>query len=278
MHLQVTFLSELTNNTGNRLSPSAFGENKRYRKRSNLQWSKQHNPDKQTWSVWKKMITTIYCGAKDSLFLRPTMRLGQWQCNHFQHTQIHPYLYSPSTMEIYQQKPQQTTQWFASTNNQEEIQIMLDSSTSCSTIPSDSYPIERKTKTNFRLFPNHAHIQCKRKTIQSWKEYIQQLDDWTKLLIQNHNFHQGAESLPLHITQQTNLIIATDGSKYEKRNGGSCIIALEDGTHIATGHNPNFGQANKTSSYRTEVYASLAVLLFLHHYAKYYKITLVTLV
>ena len=64
MHLQVTFLSELTNTACNRLSPSTFGENKRYRKRSNLQWSKQHNPDKQTWSVWKKMITTIYCEKK----------------------------------------------------------------------------------------------------------------------------------------------------------------------------------------------------------------------
>ena len=166
------------------------------------------------------MITTIYCGEKDSLFLRPAMRLGQWKCNHFQHIQIHPYLYSPSTMEIYQQKPQQTTQWFASTNNQEEITIMLDSATTCSTIPSDSYPIERKTKTNFRLFPKHAYLQCKRKTIQSWNEYIQQLDDWTKLLIQNHTFYRGAESLLLHLTQQTNLIIATDGSKYEKKRWG----------------------------------------------------------
>ena len=38
-----------------------------------------------------------------------------------------------------------------------------------------------------------------------------------KLPIQNHNFHQGAESLLLHLTQQTNLIIATDGSKYENK-------------------------------------------------------------
>ena len=52
----------------------------------------------------KKMITTIYCGANNSLFLRPNMRLGQWKCNHFHHTQIHPYLYFPPTMEIYQQK------------------------------------------------------------------------------------------------------------------------------------------------------------------------------
>ena len=125
----------------------------------------------------EKMITTIYCGAKDSLFLRPAMRLGQWKCNHFQHIQIYPYFYSPSTMVIYQQKPQQTTQWFASTKIQEEIQIILDSATTCSAIPSDSYFIERKTKTNFRLFSKHAYIQCKRKTIQSWKEYIQHLDD-----------------------------------------------------------------------------------------------------
>ena len=36
MHLQVTFLSELTNTADNRLSPSVFGENKCYRKRSNM--------------------------------------------------------------------------------------------------------------------------------------------------------------------------------------------------------------------------------------------------
>ena len=100
----------------------------------------------------KKMITIIYCRANNSLFLRPNMRLGQWKCNHFHHTQIHPYLYSLSTMEIYQQKPQQTTQWFASTNNQEKIHIMLDSATTYSTIPSDSYPIERKTKKNPPFF------------------------------------------------------------------------------------------------------------------------------
>ena len=90
------------------------------------------------------MITTIYCGSKYSLFLRPAMRLGQWKYNHFQRVRIHPYLYSPSTMKIYQKKPQQTTQWFASTKNQEEIQIILDSATTCSAIPSDSYPVERK--------------------------------------------------------------------------------------------------------------------------------------
>ena len=125
----------------------------------------------------KKNLTAIYCRTDNSLFLRPNMRLGQWKCNHFHHTQIHPYFYFPSTMEIYQQKPQQTTQWFTSNNYQEEIYIMLDLSTICSTIPSDSYPIERKTKTKFHPFPTHAYLQYKAKTIKSWTEYIQQLDD-----------------------------------------------------------------------------------------------------
>ena len=57
-------------------------------------------------------------------------------------------------MELYQQIPQQTTQWYATTNNEEEKHIMLDSTTTYSTIPSDSYPIERKTKTNVRPIPS----------------------------------------------------------------------------------------------------------------------------
>ena len=76
MHIQVTFMSELTNNTSNILSPSAFGENKCYRKRSNLQWSTQHNPDKQTCYVGKEMVTIIYCRAENVLFLRSNMRVG----------------------------------------------------------------------------------------------------------------------------------------------------------------------------------------------------------
>ena len=77
MHLQVIFLSELTNDVDNRLSPSAFGENRCYRNRSNIQWSKQHNPDKQKLSVGKKMTTTIYCRANNALFLRSNMQLVQ---------------------------------------------------------------------------------------------------------------------------------------------------------------------------------------------------------
>ena len=38
------------------------------------------------------------------------------------------------------------------------------------------------------------------------------------------------------------------------------------------GHNPNFGQISAINSYRAEVYASLAVILFLHLYSVYYHL------
>ena len=61
-------------------------------------------------------------------------------------------------MEIYKQKSIKTPQWYATTINQEKINIMLDSATPYSIIPSDSYLIEWKTKTNFRLYPLQLYL------------------------------------------------------------------------------------------------------------------------
>ena len=76
-----------------------------------------------------------------------------------------------------------------------------------------------------------------------------------------------------YIQNNTPLIISSDGSKGERRSGGSWIIAFECGTHIVKGHTPNFGQISAINSYRAEVYAFLAATLFLHLYSVYYKCT-----
>ena len=58
-------------------------------------------------------------------------------------------------------KLDRTMQWYATTKSQKELHIMLDSATTCSTIPSDSYPIERKSRTGFRIYPINTCIQNK---------------------------------------------------------------------------------------------------------------------
>ena len=82
------------------------------------------------------------------------------------------------------------------------------------------------------------------------------------------------KSLLTHIQQRIPLIISTDGAKEHQKSGGRGIIAVENGHHITTGYNSNFGQLKNITSYRSEVYASLTATLFLHHYCQFFCILL----
>ena len=53
-----------------------------------------------------------------------------------------------------------------------------------------------------------------------------------------------------YIINNNSLIISTDGTTQARKNGGGWIV-LEDGTKIVSGHNPNFGQSEDITSYRT---------------------------
>ena len=88
----------------------------------------------------------------------------------------------------------------------------------------------------------------------------------------NHNTK--TEPLLHHLNTTVPIIISTDGAKGDRRSGGGWIIALIDGTHIVSDFNPNFGQIKAINSYRAEIYASLAAVLFLNMYAEYHIITI----
>ena len=64
------------------------------------------------------------------------------------------------------------------------------------------------------------------------------------------------------------------GTKGNRRNSGSWIIALEDGTIIIQRYNPNVGQIRDINSYRADIYASLASTIFPHTYSSFYMVTL----
>ena len=75
-----------------------------------------------------------------------------------------------------------------------------------------------------------------------------------------------------YIINSNSLIISTDGTTQKRKSSGSWIIALEDGTKIVSGHNPNFGQSDDITSYRTKIYTSLAAALFLYIYSQFYMV------
>ena len=107
---------------------------------------------------------------------------------------------------------------------------------------------------------------------RSWKEYHQQQPEWVQSLT-NH-FTENSEVFPSfqYIQNHIPFITSSDGSKGDRRSGGSWIIALECGDHIFHGYNPNFGKISAINSYRVEVYVFLAATLSLHLYSVYYKV------
>ena len=88
------------------------------------------------------------------------------------------------------------------------------------------------------------------------------------------NFIENPTVSPLFqfIQLNTPLVISTDGSKSERKSGGSWIITLECSTYVISGYNPSFDHIYFINSYRAEVYTSLTATLFFHLYSKYYLV------
>ena len=80
------------------------------------------------------------------------------------------------------------------------------------------------------------------------------------------------DPLITYIQSKKKLIIASDGSKSNTTSGGAWIKANEEGEEIVSGYNPDFGDISQINSHRAEIFRTLAVLLFLRKYSRFYKI------
>ena len=75
-----------------------------------------------------------------------------------------------------------------------------------------------------------------------------------------------------YVQSKTKLLIDSDGSRYNRKSGWVCIIANEDGDEIISGYNPDFEDISQINSHRLEIFETLAVLLFLREYRRFFKI------
>ena len=105
----------------------------------------------------------------------------------------------------------------------------------------------------------------------NWDEYLSSKPEWMQQLTRTTKHNIKTEPLIHHLMTKVPLIISTDGAKGDRRSGRGWIISLIDGTHIVSGFNPKFGQIKAINSYRAEIHASLAAVLFLHLYSEYHN-------
>ena len=80
------------------------------------------------------------------------------------------------------------------------------------------------------------------------------------------------DPLITYIQSRTELVIASDGSKSNKNSGGAFIIANGDGDVIISGYNQDFGDISQINSHRSGIFGTLADLIFLIEYSRFFKI------
>jgi len=81
------------------------------------------------------------------------------------------------------------------------------------------------------------------------------------------------DPLITYIQSKMKLLIASDGSRSnKKKSGGAWIIANGDGDEIILGYNPDLGDIFQINSHRSEIFGTLAVLLFYREYSRFFKI------
>ena len=90
-------------------------------------------------------------------------------------------------------------------------------------------------------------------------------EEWVQKMISHQKHNLIEDSLFTHIQLHSPLLIKSEGC---------CVIALDNGQFLTTGFNPNFGQSNKITSYRSELYAALSTTFFMYHYITFFSVPL----
>ena len=77
--------------------------------------------------------------------------------------------------------------------------------------------------------------------LTSLVDFIKLKSDWERTLIENFNENTNVGSLLHFITNKSELLIASDGSKTRTKSGGGWDIAAKDETILIRGFNPDYG-------------------------------------
>ena len=135
------------------------------------------------------------------------------------------------------------------------------------------HPSRKKEETFIINYKHHIPQQFPQRP-QHFDDYIQMQEEWVKKMISRYRQNVLEESLLTHIHLKSSLLISTDGAKGKRKSGGGWVLTLDNGHHLVEEYNPNFGQSNKITSYRSEAYAVLSATLFLHHCCNFFGVSL----
>ena len=80
-------------------------------------------------------------------------------------------------------------------------------------------------------------------------------------------------SLAMELDAKRTLLLVIDGTKNDTISRGGWLISTTTGKLTTHGGKPTFGDKDSMYSHRSEIYAALAIFIFLDEYCNYYQIT-----
>ena len=186
----------------------------------------------------------------------------------------HQWNYSPSRQEIIISDRAKITSYFKNKVDYYSMKVNIDSKTEIEEICEDWVSVLLESDC-FKPFNKFKVTACIKSPPPTLFKHINILPLWKRTLIQNYKNEISGTILLYLLQHKCDIIIASDGSKSERKSIGAWLIADLSGNRSISGSNPDFGSIISMNSYRSEVYGVLSALLFLHKYFRYSMILLI---
>ena len=219
--------------------------------------------------MWKSILKKNFFSYKNHL--QSKFQLGSWDYLPSQLARKYTFLYISALNEIYQRQGKTIVNWFANEKRRTTITHNVDSQDTVPSIPVDAHPINFILDDSFYIMRNPNFTPTNNKP-SSLIDFIQSKPVWERTFIDHSQDNTNVESLLQCLTNRSDLLIASDGSKIRTKSGGGWVIATKNWKILVRASNPDFGQIETMNSYRSEVYASLVSQLFLKTYAEYFQV------
>ena len=258
-YLQVLTLADITNPHGNKiLEVAKTGIPHQFQPLVRGQQFNQQRPTKPAWSTWKQFLKSFE--NISGLLSRP---LQKWTQPHSKCRWTQPYIIHLPSQTLYNYSSQHQFRKMKPLHPLLNDSYLYDYSTRV--IPEeDCIPVRAFVLSQFvTIIRNIATVHPPlHQTFPTFCSYVESLDPWEQLLLQHHSLLAN----PFEIVQALNIgqaHIATDGSVIDQKASFGYVIASSSHQRLVTGRGPVLGA--HPSSFRAELYGSLAAGTMLHH-------------
>ena len=107
----------------------------------------------------------------------------------------------------------------------------------------------------------------------SFYNHVKTMHTWERTMT-IRTFTHYLTCLITKLQQRSTMCITTDGSKTDKKSGGTWTLSTPHGQLLAHGQNPDYNIMDNMHSHRLEADEMLSVLLFFKEYFNFYSIPL----